>query len=190
MNFNHGVTASRFKMMAGFNLHTGLVGRELHDLMSQAAKARGTNGLVPGSGYHGPGPDYHSLEGKEHGIKARALLANETSDRIKSCRYCGKQIQQPMVGQRLYCDDKCRQQFYDAKRFPLVCSRCGANFEAKAAQRRRAERGLPVFCSTHCRQINNSQYCPQVIKARERRIREALPLFVGGERGDEPKART
>ena len=72
VNQAHGIAARDFKRATGFNYGTGLVGIELHKIMSNRAQ----NQVVPTppEGFGGGIPrDYTSLEGIEHRKKAWAL---------------------------------------------------------------------------------------------------------------------
>ena len=73
-NLEHGITAEELKKMAGFNLGTGLVCPDVSQKMSEKAKERGCNGLVPGQGLTAPRTNYRSLEGKEHHKKTMVLF--------------------------------------------------------------------------------------------------------------------
>ena len=162
MNITHGVPAREFKKMAGFNLGSGIVTPDVSDKMREAALARGINGLVPGVGGHERG-DYESLEGREHAIKTRALLAADPENvKIGICERCHSSMIMPAVGTRKYCSTECRDAEYKernaARIYPLVCGMCGKGFNGNIAQKRRERRGLAVFCCPHCRQENNSPW--------------------------------
>jgi hypothetical protein len=78
------------------------------------------------------------------------------------CESCGVTYQPAPLGwNSRYCTKKCREQWYaknyQRAQFWFTCAVCKKAFQGNIAQRRRHEiHGKPVFCSTHCRQLNNS----------------------------------
>ena len=174
VNMAHGITARAFKQMAGFNISTGLVTPEVSQAMSELKKLNPywLGQLQPNMGkgtYKGTGT-YKSLESKEHGMKARVLLAQTDAPRPPlPCRTCGTMIEQPFFGQRLYCSTPCRSKWYNRKQahYECVCDYCGAVFIGDLHQWRRVQKGKPVCCSHECRNIRNSLIVTAVKRARK-----------------------
>jgi len=167
VNHVHGITARQFKELAGFNLKSGLVSVDLRKHFEERTRARLADGTL---NIGNPDRDvtkavpvtkYRSLEGKEHGIKARAIMAVGGAQRPPvPCRVCGKPTEQPVTGSRYYCSTMCRSRYYTRKnKAELACSFCGTAFMANRAQVLRAQKELPVCCSTNCRNRMNMVAC-------------------------------
>lgn len=152
-NVAHGITAEQLKELAGFNRKTGLVSRDLHDKMSarQQQWANGQPPPVPPQNTDGVKRQPARPEGREHARKAMILMHGAVSDRVKACRECGREIKQPLNGQRLYCSLQCRSAFYASYSVRLICGMCGAEFDGTANQERSAKRGGMICCSLKCR---------------------------------------
>jgi len=161
MNTAHGVPKDEFKRAAGFNLKSGIISADLAEVLQR----RENQGVALASFDHTgirPTPstrNYHSLEGKEHMAKARAMLMAEPGP-MHTCRQCGKDFQQSTrMGRTMYCSTRCRSKFYSVsgRKHPLSCSQCGKTFIADLHQVRRMEAGKPVVCSMRCRQVSNAR---------------------------------
>ena len=164
MNFAHGVTAAEFKEMAGFNDTTGVVCRETHVKMSQRMQQWRTR---PGASHMdanltgsrlGMVAKPRRLEGKEHAKKSMAEMLSRKPGRTLNCRQCGTTIEQPIIGHRLYCNDKCRSKFYIERQpqHDLRCTYCGEKFKGSNSQARRHKAYLPVVCCIQHRQLLNA----------------------------------
>jgi len=159
VNFTHGVTAREFKKLCGFNLRTGLIGEESARIRSELSKKFYEEGVIvlePNYSSKGPEPGYYvSLERKEHAKKTRADMP-ALRDEFLPCRMCGKSVQQPSCGQKLYCSTKCRSSYYQNRSTEeLRCAYCGQMFVGKRAQALRSKKSLPVCCSYTCRNRMN-----------------------------------
>jgi hypothetical protein len=123
VNYAHGVKAEEFKRAAGFNLSTGLVSKDVAQVMSERrlVGVAASGGKFPNAqtvslaieaqqreGY----VRYQSVEGCEHKSKAMAMLAASVGpERI--CRQCQAQFTQPTpLGRQFYCSTKCRNSYY------------------------------------------------------------------------------
>jgi hypothetical protein len=122
-NAAHGIQADDFKRATGFNLHSGLIGRDLAKRLSE--RARQGVALEPDPailamvrrGVLGERSllAYASLEGREHRAKARALVLALPGP-SRTCRACGILFQQTTpFGRTLYCTRDCRDRFYSAE---------------------------------------------------------------------------
>lgn len=169
VNLTHGITAREFKKLCGFNLTTGLVGESLSEWMSAKATRMVEEGVFFPNGEQNPhrfktgeSPgtrEYVSLESKEHGLKARAEIA-PLKDVFLQCRQCGVDVQQPTFGQRFYCSTSCRSLYYGLQGMAeLTCTYCGAKFDGRKDQQKRAAEGKPVCCSLDCRNKMNMVRC-------------------------------
>lgn len=179
-NLAHGIRASAFKRAAGFNLGTGIVAAPTHELLVERNAdgkysdfmelARAASGCNPPTGPRG----YISQEGREHASKTRALIGPGP---LRSCRACGEKFQQTTpMGRTLYCSIECRTRHYGAQikaapRVGMCCGLCGQSFMGTKDQKGRSDAGLTVFCSTHCRQINNAKAAVAVRRARAAAVR-------------------
>lgn len=155
VNYEHGVTARNFKKLCGFNLKTGLIGQNLSESMAAKAKRLLAEGVwtagVPAGSIATKPESYVSLEAKEHARKTRAELP-AFREVYLNCKSCGVEVQQPYLGQRLYCSTACRSKFYGRKAIAdLRCAYCGGQFTGSRAQARRSQKALPVCCSEGCR---------------------------------------
>ena len=154
-NASHGIAAREFKKLCGFNLTTGLIGTDLSAQFAEKTKKFIEEGIFR-TGFD---PDrrvvkperYSSLEAKEHAAKSRAdtpAMKNEFSP----CLECGIDVQQPSSGRKLYCSTRCRSRYYAKKDgSECTCGYCGERFWGKKDQAKRFADGLPVTCSTNCR---------------------------------------
>jgi len=164
MNLHHGVPADEFKRAAGFNLNSGIISAPLQEAYS----ARERTGVALPEYIHEPQQlmpprtrHYRSLESMEHQAKARALLLADPGP-TRHCHACGKEFQQSTpLGKTRYCTRECRDKYYYlqtlAIKTPLTCAVCSEPFNGSIDQARRNGRGLPVVCSTHCRQVLNAR---------------------------------
>lgn len=163
-NFAHGIPAREFKKLCGFNLKTGLVGRETSKAMTDRNHRMLADGVIqPGfpadAPRSGPKTDYLSLEGKEHRKKAAACRERQPPPPRppQLCRGCGVDVPQPVCGRQLYCTTQCRDRHYATRRVAeAVCAYCGGRFEANGQQARRTRQSLPVCCSLECRNKFNA----------------------------------
>lgn len=81
MNQSHGIAAEDFKKMAGFNLTTGLVSRQMEKHLSERG-ARGTaRTLNPEKATASRKNEYVSAERREHATKAALLRRRDASGR-------------------------------------------------------------------------------------------------------------
>jgi hypothetical protein len=167
MNFTHGVSAEVFKKLAGFNHTTGLVSADLHKVMSlrmqQWCEDNNPGGVfVP---TENTVRKNIRLEGKEHQKKTRALIKSgqyqcKKTVLIKNCKNCRKTIKQPAMGHRLYCDNGCRQKYYNRKnaecKYGCICQWCSKQFMGNVEQYRRQLKGLAIACCIKHRQYLNA----------------------------------
>lgn len=115
MNASHGVTATEFKKITGFNLGSGIMAKGLAKRMSERPKVgvalTSVVGMKPT--FNSKGLKKHkSAESKEHEAKAR-IMARGTPP-VKICVSCGTIFQQKTVyGATLYCTKRCRQNHYN-----------------------------------------------------------------------------
>lgn len=157
MNQAHGVPASEFKRAAGFNLHTGVIGRGLANLYRERAPTGVA--LMPYWGQNstkGTVRNYSSLEGREHRSKARALVCEAIEPPDRECLQCGRSFKQATpFGRAKYCSKECQVAFFkaraQARKFQATCAECGKPFLANRAQQLRQERGKMIFCSNSCK---------------------------------------
>lgn len=165
VNFAHGITADAFRELCGFNAKTGLVSKDVKQVMVDNTRRRIDSGELVPRFTTDDGGDRQvrtnnravSLEAREHAKKARAIMcANYTPSRSIPCLECGLSIPQPPQGRRLYCDTVCRSKFYRRKnKAELKCSFCGEEFWADANQVRASRRGSRICCSLKCRNKMN-----------------------------------
>ena len=163
VNFTHGITASEFKRMVGFNEKTGLITPRLFKMFSERAKKtiakHGVSAAFLENNGSSVGPHKRSLEAKEHSGKALALRVaeyDESTARTSLCRQCQKEFRHnPLSAVRLYCNDACRTAYYRGRRFDLSCNHCGLEFLGTSVQELRVRRELPVFCSNSCKGARN-----------------------------------
>lgn len=164
VNFTHGITASEFKEMVGFNNSTGLVTPRLFKMFSERAKKtiakHGVNAaFLEKAGSYTGGAEEQRLEAKEHAAKSRAICHAEydwSSAPILSCRQCQKDTPQgPYGSPRLYCSIACRTAYERDRRFDLSCNHCGLEFLGTRSQTVRVRKGFPVFCSNSCKGARN-----------------------------------
>ena len=168
VNMTHGITASEFKELCGFNKTTGLVGLATSETLSDRNKSRIESGELqvfqPG---HAPFCAAHngrvvSLEAREHHRKTVADLPKFKDVYTKCLRCKVVDVQQPTLGRRLYCSTRCRsQQYYRPKpdtppEEMLTCANCAKPFSPSSNQKRKAATA-PVCCSISCRNRVNSQ---------------------------------
>ena len=78
------------------------------------------------------------------------------------CIYCGKEITLRSLRERKFCDDLCREQYYEkrGKIGPQIkhCVICGAEFETNS--------GIKKYCSEACVKIGTRQ-CEKAWRARK-----------------------
>lgn len=164
VNFSHGITARDFKKLCGFNLSTGLVTMETSEKISDRPHLK--NMKLPDdldrSSFERR--DYYSKESVEHSKKTAATRLIKLDEIKKDCSVCGKHFTaKPNLcggSNYKYCSAECRQISQNnkkgQKKTEARCGSCGTEFLAGYEQILRLEKGKPVFCSTRCRQINNS----------------------------------
>lgn len=127
VNLAHGITAREFKMLAGFNIGSGIVCKPLAEVLSarlNVGVALLENRYVP-QNRRGARREYQSLESREHMAKSR-LLAVSFSGPIRTCKGCNQEFQQSTpLGRALYCTPECRDKSYSEalKRTTKVRSR-------------------------------------------------------------------
>src|SRR5215467_8495594 len=141
VNFAHGISANDFKVLAGFNLSTGLVTPEVSENLAvkQAAliekyRQEGRellNPVKPGEcRYPPPSPSNRSNEGAEHSAKSMALAKATAPDRTAVCRGCNVEFTYSGVGRRqYYCSFECRDSYYQKRTWELTCAQCGSQFQ-------------------------------------------------------------
>lgn len=181
MNLAHGLRSREIKRAGGFNLTTGLVALPLHLLLRETNSGKGSSaealaelrGLIAAPGLH-----YLSKEGKEHYVKSREL-ALEDDGPPRVCLSCHESFSQTTkFGRALYCSTECRDEHYREKlrRRPhrFTCAVCKKPFQGTYYQLLRANQGMGVCCSAHCKGVlNGSRPKP---KARGRRTLERPTL--------------
>jgi hypothetical protein len=166
MNIAHGVAKTEFKMMAGFNLKTGVISQPLRDAYSEREKV----GIAILDNFQGKRMSvnprevnkYRSREAAEHHIKGRMVAIATKPVQIIACSECGKETMQlTPFGKKLFCSAECRSAAYKrtkrANRQRMTCSVCGMPFDGSYDQQRRLERGGDVVCSMECRQRRNGR---------------------------------
>jgi hypothetical protein len=159
MNLAHGIRAEEFKEIAGFNRETGVIGKSLHEELCDRdhihlPKEYFNKNYVRKKNFKRK--DIRK-EGKEHYEKARLLLENTKSIDEHICLKCGKVfLKKSVLGIKKYCSIECRTKYltekHEVKNIELVCDCCEKEFLGNKAQKRRVDKGLPVFCSPYCRQ--------------------------------------
>lgn len=123
VNLAHGIQAAEFKRAAGFNLSSGIIGRELASTLSNSARSRSKYPdmlAVRDARRSEDQPNavsrYHSLEGREHSLKARALICEEVGPERK-CLECNESFTQSTpMGRAMYCSRSCRKEYYRKQR--------------------------------------------------------------------------
>lgn len=107
MNITHNIPAGEFKMMAGFNLGTGLCTSELSNKIRSRPHLKQVNRDDIDKAracLRGGRNKYRSLEGNEHRAKSRAVVEEIAPRPKRKCRKCGGAFQQiSAFGRRLYC---------------------------------------------------------------------------------------
>ena len=123
MNIAHGIKADDFKRAAGFNLHTGVISKDLAEALSnrdrvgvaifnpyklqEMRKLKKTNIK-----------SYRSNEAKEHARKSRIFLGNGPQ---RICKGCSTEFTQSTpMGRALYCCTTCRDEHYSNERKKLT----------------------------------------------------------------------
>lgn len=166
VNSCHGVTASDFKELAGFNRNTALCTADISQMLRP-------NGLALAAFWNGPGEAGPAtvgrsknirLEGREHLRKGREIQRQQGSAKEGTCRGCGSKITILPLSHRYFCTADCRTRSYSRRRFELICDHCGAKFLGTAQQRLRYKRKLPICCSVACRNARNIIFVPNMQK--------------------------
>lgn len=167
VNMAHGIPADEFKRAAGFNKRTGLVTPALSEQLSGRPHIHENpfGGQAGSRDFRNHQPitkNYRSLEGSEHAAKARALMLDGPELPPRICIGCGKEYSPgPIAFGAKFCSFDCRNSFYAKNikmlKFWLNCGECRKDFQGGLYQQRSAERGNKVFCSRHCRQVNNGK---------------------------------
>ena len=124
MNYEHGIKADEFKMMAGFNLTTGVITNKLRTRLQETSTsaqtiqyARDARGQADTSKQRG----YRSKESEESRTKEVAL--REKRQVMLKCAHCGKdfagdsqQASRAKRGKNVCCSTVCRQTFVSHQR--------------------------------------------------------------------------
>lgn len=124
VNWAHSIQHRDLKRAAGFNLHTGLISRPLAEVLqarplvgvaSDTTRQSEAN-LLAVLAVKGRHYQYRSLEGAEHQMKARAILASTVGPR-RICKGCGIEFYQSTpTGRTLFHSIKCRDSSYRKRR--------------------------------------------------------------------------
>jgi len=119
MNIAHGIKADDFKRAAGFNLHTGVISKDLSEVMSNRAKV-GVAILDPKTiketlqGKKTIIRSYVSNEAREHARKSRIVMGNGPQ---RICKGCNTEFTQSTpMGRAMYCCATCRDEHYSAEK--------------------------------------------------------------------------
>lgn len=139
MNQTHGVKAKDFKRAAGFNITTGVIAKPLAKAYRERAivgvavqSHEGALELAHAAVAKNP-IRYKSLEGREHAMKARAIMDSLPGPE-RTCKGCGNRFEQKtQFGKTLYCSVVCRDKHYSKER------------KAKAKKRTRNSKGQFVW---------------------------------------------
>lgn len=114
VNLAHGISATEFKRAAGFNLHTGLVGKEVSQKMRDAAHNRPNLGASLGiwqDRVSGTIRSYVSREGTEH--RKKYFAERTGSGPSRTCCGCSTVfVQATPSGHRKFCSVPCRTENY------------------------------------------------------------------------------
>lgn len=166
-NLVHGITAEKFKELAGFNKSTGLVTADISKQLSDRMRHQIAEGItLPGiaqeglqGGRRNTGPP--SLEAKEHMTKSQAIIAATAPSKPDvPCPICGEPVKQRHNGRQVYCSVKCRAVEYSRRGHEeLKCDYCGSKFDGNRYQVLRSQRGQKVCCSDNCRNQMNMIAC-------------------------------
>jgi hypothetical protein len=123
-NYTHGIKARDFKRAVGFNLGTGVIGKDLAEwfqkrdyqgVASWTDENYQKNLAMLAANRPTPNVSYRSMEGKEHGRKAQALLSFSPGPK-RDCLGCGRTFQQAKTaGKQKYCTAPCRDAHYAAE---------------------------------------------------------------------------
>lgn len=171
MNFAHGVTATEFKQMAGFNRTQAVVTPALHHVQRQQALDRelgrdpvtrsvGVGNLTPRQTFP------RSLQTREAASKGRLLKVPTRGEVTGVCAHCEKPFtyQPPAWGpaHREYCSKKCQAKAHrlrsaerDTQRAktlnPIPCCICHQPLpRITTLTLRKVAQGIPVCCSYRC----------------------------------------
>lgn len=132
MNEAHGIKAAEFKRAAGFNLNTGVIGKNLarafqnRELVGVAIEPYPGATLLSMEALSINPIQYKSLEGREHAAKARALKLIDMPYPQRTCIGCGATFhQRTPFGKTLYCSHRCRNKAYYKKKSNLKKNKAG-----------------------------------------------------------------
>lgn len=124
VNKAHGITAKEFKKLCGFNIHSGLISKDLSEQFIEKAKKFTKEGIWPkhpdvlavkkGIENRKNTEKYVSLEAIEH-IKKSYSLSEKLGDGLVFCKQCGAEYRRPKFGRKLYCSIRCRNRYYYQK---------------------------------------------------------------------------
>lgn len=116
VNFAHGIPAQEFKRAAGFNLNSGIVGKNLSQRLSERTGIGiALNPALRAVPVSSKVISYRSKEASEHHRKARALAQGSGPQR--KCNSCGKLfVQSTRFGRALYCSVACRTKVYSGRK--------------------------------------------------------------------------
>lgn len=167
VNKTHGIPASHFKKLVGFNKGSGIVSTSLHKALSDRdiVGVALNNSKYPKwqTGVPQKKDTYRSLEGREHQKKTRALLGDADSNKSFICEGCsGTFKQNSYFGKTKFHSIECRNLFYKGKNklrpYKLSCVVCGDLFNGSRQQYLSAQVGNPVVCGHSCKgKINGSK---------------------------------
>lgn len=102
----------------------------------------------------------------------------------RACLTCGKNVTvRPSEANKVYCSKACRYPDF-GKRPPLICERCGKEYQTRVPQERDDSR----FCSRVCRRNRVSKTCPGCGIDFELRICEAHWIYCSAACRDRKKA--
>ena len=169
VNFKHGISARDFKILAGFNIGTGLVSEDVHLEMSERTKKMVEEGVLSNGGFQTtPAPTLKnqkpSLEHREH-LKKAVSLRQSGDKRNSVCRVCHNDFLSSIFGKKLYCSTTCRsKEYYGRGRSKIECSFCHLEFMATKDQQTRKKNGGKVYCSVECRNKDNPKGKPKTYK--------------------------
>lgn len=151
VNYSHGITAEKFKEMAGFNRKTGLVSKDVSTAMSERMKVRAANGIDGASSFatngirHITKPGQIRLEGREHIAKSFSL---GTKDKLRAGLEAYKKNN---PGWKDEIGQKRKKEIADRSgafaRVECKCTICGSGFQGTIAQ----SRSDVAICSNVCK---------------------------------------
>ena len=123
VNQAHGIEAKDFKKAAGFNLHTGVISKDLCETLSNREKV----GIAVHNPYRLDNIEkrkafakgfYKSNESKEHARKSRIFMGSGPQRICEACRI--EFTQSTPMGKAKYCSIPCRDNYYAQERKKLT----------------------------------------------------------------------